>query len=195
MSRKARRNRGFTLIELLVAMAVFSVLAVVAYKGVERMALTKQALDADNRRWRELTLVMGRFEEDIGQVANRHWRDEGGLTQPPLRGAAGGVDANGAQLELVRFDGGKLVHLGYRLRQGRLEMLLWDSLDLAPRTEPQVLKLLDGVERMDLRFFDDRGQWQLSWPQGVSARTPPRAVEVKLTLSDGRTVQRLVALP
>lgn len=190
-----RRAFGFTLIEVLVAMAVFSVLAVIAYKGVERMTLTKQALDVENRRWRDLTLVMGRFEEDLGQVVNRPWRDEGGLTQPALRGGAGGVDSNGAQLELVRFDGGRLIHLGYRLREGRLEMLLWDSLDLAPRTEPQVLKLLDGVERIDLRFLDMGGQWQLSWPQGSYAYQLPRGVEVKLTLANGHTLQRLVALP
>ncbi|QNM97701.1 type II secretion system minor pseudopilin GspJ [Chitinimonas koreensis] len=190
-----RGPAGFTLIEILIALAVFSVLAVIAYQGVARMATTKQVMDADNRKWRELTVALARFDEDFTQVANRPWRDEGGTTQAPVRGAAGAIDANGAQLELVRYDGGRLTHIGYRLREGRLELLLWNGLDLAPRSQPTALALLDHVAKLDLRFLDAAGQWQLSWPQGPEAGKPPRGVELVLTLQSGETVTRLYALP
>ena len=134
-------KRGFTLIEILVALAVFSVLAVIAYQGVARLANAKQVMDADNRKWRELTVALARFDDDFAQVANRPWRDEGGTTQSAVRGAAGALDANGAQLELVRYDGERLTHLGYRLRDGHLELLLWNALDLAPRSSPTALPI------------------------------------------------------
>ncbi|GAB3248392.1 GspJ family type II secretion system protein [Chitinimonas naiadis] len=188
-------KRGFTLIEILVALAVFSVLAVIAYQGVARLANAKQVMDADNRKWRELTVALARFDDDFAQVANRPWRDEGGTTQSAVRGAAGALDANGAQLELVRYDGERLTHLGYRLRDGHLELLLWNALDLAPRSSPTALAMLDKVKTFSLRFLDGAGQWQLSWPQGAEAAQLPRGVEVTITLESGETVTRLFALP
>ncbi|WP_374536407.1 type II secretion system minor pseudopilin GspJ [Chitinimonas taiwanensis] len=192
---RLRRAAGFTLIEILIALAVFSVLAVIAYQGVARMATTKQVMDADNRKWRELTVALARFDEDFSQVANRQWMDEGGTTQAPVRGSAGTIDANGAQLELVRFDGGQLVHLGYRLREGTLELLLWPTLDLAPRSAPTALPLLEKVASFQVRFLDAGGQWQLAWPQGPSAGQLPRGVELVLTLQSGETITRLFVLP
>lgn len=186
---------GFTLIEVLIALAVFAILAIVAYRGLAQMTQAKQILDADTRKWRDITLVLGRFEEDLSQFAARPWRDEGGVVRPALRGGAGGVDINGAQLELIRFDNGRFVHLGYRLRNNRLEMLLWDAVDLAPRSEPQVHRLLEGVERFEVRFIDATGQWQLSWPVGPEVNLPPRGVELTLGFPGGDSVRRLVALP
>jgi len=188
-------RRGFTLIEILIALAVFAVLAVIAYRGVARMATVKQTLDADNRKWRELTVALARMDDDFSQVAARTYRDEGGTTQPSVRGSAGAVDVNGAQIEMVRFDSGKLVHLGYRLKQSHLELLLWNTLDLAPRAAPTALPLLDHVTKFDLRYLDRNGQWQLAWSQTPQVNQIPRAVEVTLTLESGETVTRLFLLP
>jgi general secretion pathway protein J len=198
MRRTPKRHTvesGFTLIEILVALAVFSVLAIIAYQGVARMATVKQTLDADNRKWRELTTTLARLDEDFSQVADRPCRDEGGTTQPGFRASAGSLDANGAQMEMIRFDGDKLIHLGYRYRQGKLELLLWNGLDLAPRSAPTALPLLDHVARFDLRYLDRAGQWQLAWPQSATALQPPRGVEVTLALDSGESVTRLYALP
>ena len=194
---RTRRGRhlGFTLIEILIALAVFSVLAIIAYRGVARMATVKLALDADNRKWRELTVALARMDDDFSQVAARPYRDEGGTAQPSVRGSAGAIDANGAQIELIRFDSGKLVHLGYRLKDTHLELLLWNTLDLAPRTAPTALPLLDHVTKFDLRYLDRNGQWQLAWSQTPQVNQVPRAVEVTLSLESGETVTRLFLLP
>lgn len=193
--RAAVGQGGFTLIEILIALAVFTVLSLIAYQGVARMATVKQTLDADNRKWRDLTTALARMEEDLSQVADRPWRDEGGTTQPGFRASAGALDANGAQLELVRFDADKLIHLGYRYRNKQLELLLWNGLDLAPRSAPTALPLLDHVAQFSLRYLDKNAQWQLAWPQSVTDLHPPRGVEVTLTLESGESVTRLYALP
>lgn len=193
--RGTARSAGFTLFEVLIALAIFAILAVVAYRGLAQMTTAKQALDADTRKWRDLTLVLGRFDEDLSQVAARPWRDDGGVSRPPLRGGAAPIDNNGAKLELVRFDSERFVHLGYRLREERLEMLMWGDLDQAPRSQPQVLLLLDGVRDFSVRFLDNSGQWQLTWPPGGNPNLPPRGVELAMTLRGGDTITRLVALP
>jgi general secretion pathway protein J len=188
-------SRGFTLIEILVALAVFSVVAIMAYRGVARITVVKQTLDTDNRKWRDIAVAMSRMEDDFTHVADRSYRDAGGVTQASFRGSAGPLDADGAQLEFVRFDGNRLVHIGYRLNKGTLELMLWDALDLAPRSVPTALPLLEHVQSFDVRFVDKAGAWQLAWPVAANAPQPPRGTEVAMKLESGETITRLFLLP
>lgn len=192
----SRIPKGFTLIEILVALAVFAVMSLIAYRGVSETLLVKQRLDVENRKWRDLTLILGRFDEDVSQIVNRNWRDRGGVGQPSVRGGPELVQEFDANLEMIRFDpSAGLVHVGYRVKSGKLEMLLWDVIDQAPRTEPAVHTLLDQVKALQVRFLDPSGQWHPRWPQAAFANNLPRGVELKLTLASGETITRLLALP
>jgi type II secretion system protein J len=58
-------------------------------------------------------------------------------------------------------------------------------------------ELLDGIDKVEVRFMDNGGQWHLDWPpldvvgpQRLIAR--PRAVEFALELKDYGRVARLV---
>jgi general secretion pathway protein J len=195
MQRRPHDAAGFTLIEILIALAVFAVVAVMAYQGVARMAMVKQTLDADNRKWRDIAVAMARMDDDFSHTVDRSYRDAGGVQQASFRGSAGPIDIDGAQLELVRLDTNRLVHLGYRLNKNKLELLLWDTLDLGPRAVPTALPLLDHVASLSFRFVDKAGQWQLSWPQSITLQQPPRGVEVKMVLESGETITRMFALP
>ena len=48
------RGRGFTLIELLVALAVFAVLAVMAYGGLNQVLMTRSVVDDQAEALRSL---------------------------------------------------------------------------------------------------------------------------------------------
>jgi general secretion pathway protein J len=96
--------------------------------------------------------------------------------------------------------------LGYRLRQGRLELLLWSELDtLAAKDQASALlaplppastiyPLLEGVKTFELRYLDTAKHWQTRWPANDPTALP-RAVQLSMQLADGQTIARLFALP
>ena len=62
------RSKGFTLIELLVALAIFAILSAFAYRGLDAMLQSREALQVESRKWRDVTLLVGRMERDVGAV-------------------------------------------------------------------------------------------------------------------------------
>ncbi|WP_051711470.1 type II secretion system minor pseudopilin GspJ [Andreprevotia chitinilytica] len=193
------RARGFTLIEVLVALMVFAVVALIAYQGLSRIVEIKTRLDEEAHRWRELSLVLDRIEEDVSQAVNRPWRNTGGITQPAVRGGGQLAQAGYPALELVRVVRDRdPYHVAYRLHEGRLEMLLWDSLDLAPRAQPRTFLLLPKVERFEVYFLDGNNAWQSDWPPTVGNMVNsvmPRAIKVVLARAGEAQVERVYALP
>jgi general secretion pathway protein J len=66
-------------------------------------------------------------------------------------------------------------------------------LDQAPHTRPTVSQALGHVSSFVLRYLDDKGVWQTSWPVIGQNAALPRAVEVKLGLESGEQVTRVFA--
>ena len=192
---------GFTLLELLVALIVFAIMSAIAYGGLNRIFAVRERIDAENRKWRELTLVFGRLEEDIGQAVNRTYLDSFGTRKSALIGHAQLVGVDDANLSLIRMGAGgstgvaaDMSHVGYRLREGRLELMQWPALDLPPRAVPTVHVLMQEVQAFELAFMNEKGVWEDKWEPDASASVLPRAVQISLTLAGGTRVKRVVAL-
>jgi general secretion pathway protein J len=84
--------------------------------------------------------------------------------------------------------------VGYRLREGTVELLTWGDLDQAPHSEPRIITALRDVQALDLRYVDQRGEWHAIWPPatGQPAETRiPAGVEASITLTSGERVVRL----
>jgi len=214
MTRPGARRAGFTLIELLVAVAIFGVLSVTAYAGLNRMLDERAHLESERAYWRDVSLAFVRLSDDLSHARARPVRDNAGDPLPALRGQPTDTRALGEPaLELTR--GGEptygesrrpdLRRVGWRLREGRLERLTWPVLDRGPVTAPIESTVLTGVEGFELRFISLGGSGSTVWPaltqpagtqpagtQPVeSASTAlPRAVEVDLTLAGRPRITR-----
>ena len=145
---------------------------------------------------------------DIEQAINRPIRDEYGTTV----GAMVAVETGRFQLELTRTGWrnpagrarSNLQRVAYGLRDdGTLVRAYWNVLDRAQDSEPLESVMLDGVEKLELRFLDADRQWQSSWPSNPltgqlsnpASGVPPRAIEVTVeTKAEGR-ITRLFRVP
>lgn len=191
-----RRGCGFTLVEMLVALAVFTLMTGIAYRGLDAVLNAQARLDGEDAKWRRLSVAF----VDLG-------RSLGAAVDPPLRDgdapAASGFVARTASLRddamhlaFVRMGPSGAQRVAYRLRQDRLERLEWPSVERTPAREPSSVELLTGIRAMELRCLARDGTWHPVWPPaGASGGTVPAAVEVRMRLGSGEELTRLFDLP
>jgi general secretion pathway protein J len=189
----SRRLSGLTLIELLVAVAIFGLLSVLGYGGLNRLLDSRERLAQEQRYWRELSVVFLRLGDDLAHARARQVRDEAGFSLPAFRGQPVDPRALGApSLELTRggefdYQGARrsdLRRVAWRLREGALERLTWPALDRAPTSKPIETVMMRGVELFELRFIGDTDDPE-RWPSSGHEHTLPRAVEVTVSI-EGR---------
>jgi general secretion pathway protein J len=197
-------QHGFTLLELLVALAVFAIMAAAAYSSLHSILTTEAAVTAEANRLAQVQMAWHFLEQDIEQIVPRRIRDDYGKEQPALQ--SGGLDDEVLSFTRTGWDNplgqprASLQRLAYRLDQGRLLRLYWNTLDRSGPSEPQETLLLDEVQEIKVRFLDDQDNWQEAWPpadtaeEGDSAPALPRAVEISVTLNDWGEITRLFLL-
>jgi general secretion pathway protein J len=197
-----RRAVGFTLIELLVALAIFAILAGFAYRGLAAMLDSRVALERESRKWRDVSLFVGRLERDLSAALARGVT---GASNTPLAPLSSVIESTASPDGIALTRSGSPIQenalaapqrVGYRLREGAIERLAWAGVDAAPREEPTAVKVLQPVSALGFRFLDARGEWRSSWGLPGSAETAlPAAVEMTLQLASGEKIVRLVDLP
>lgn len=190
------RDRGFTLVELLVALAIFALMAAFAYRGLDTMLASREALAAESRKWRDVAVFVGRVERDVDAVLARAAASPGGTLLPAISASIDGGTTQG--LALTRsgssLQEGTLAaprRIAYAMVEGRVERLAWEAVDAAPRAEPMRTPVLGNVRALAFRFLDDRGEWRTAWMPTVAAQLPA-AVEMTLELASGERITRLM---
>lgn len=195
------KNAGFTLIELLVAVAVFAVMAAMAYGGLSSVIRQRQQNDEYMRRLRQVQQAVSIMTRDFEQLQPRSIRDA-------LQGTRAALLAGPENVPPIEFTrGGWINPLGearstqqrvaYTLEDGKLIRFSWPELDQAVEMEPEKQILLPDVEAMDVEFLTGSGSsdFQNQWPPinlGTAAPLLPSGVSIKLTLKDLGDITRIV---
>ncbi len=200
-----RRGGGFTLIELLVALAIFAMLASVAYTALSTVMRARDHTAQRTERLIELQTAFTFLMRDLEQAVQRPVRDDFGDTEAALSGG----NLVGSQLLAVTHTGWRnplglarshLQRVAYALEHEELIRRSWSTLDRTSGSEPYDDVLLSGVKSMELRFLGADTQWLNFWPPpatndsetDANAASLPRAVEITVDTADYGRLTRLL---
>lgn len=205
---------GFTLLELLVALAIFAIIAVLAYGGLNTVLTVRAHTDAQAAQLRQLQMAFSRLQQDISQYVARPVRNAYGDSDPALLASA-------TQLTLTRTGWTNplaqprsvLQRVQYRWQDETLWRDHWQVLDQAQDSSPYALPLLSPITAIEWQFLDQQLTWHRQWPPAktlntvplptASTETPaaaeasaPRllAIELRLTLPQWGELTRLFAV-
>ncbi|MGD8998846.1 MAG: type II secretion system minor pseudopilin GspJ [Granulosicoccaceae bacterium] len=193
------KQSGMTLLELLIAVAVFAVLATLAYGGLDAVLNTSRAAQEEMARLAEVQRALARISADIEQMAVRPVRDNYGDTLAPLRIEQD--DSLGARIEFTRHGNHNLTgqarstlqRIAYTLRDGRLVRQSWGVLDRAQDTIPYEAELLEGVTRFEVDVLQAQQAEAAGQPGEVAGtQVLPGAVEIRFELQQWGEFRRLI---
>jgi len=197
---------GFTLLELLVALAIFAVIAVMAYSGLDTVLTARQQTDQHATQLARLQMAFIWLGRDIEQHINRPIRNQYGDRQATLQGTI-------SQMELTRAgwrnpaqqQRSSLQRVAYHLEEKTLWRSYWRVLDRAQDAVAIRMGLLKEVNEIQFRYLDEHLRWHEQWPPlNFSNRAPNKqansnqtlkAIEVTLTVEKWGRLIRLFRIP
>ncbi|HUP98214.1 MAG TPA: type II secretion system minor pseudopilin GspJ [Usitatibacter sp.] len=199
---RPRAAVGFTLVELLVALAIFAIMSGFAYRGLTAMLESREALQKESRKWRDVSLLVGRLERDLAAALPRRALGSSGTPLAPMSSLIEGP-SSAQGLALTRAGNALLEstlsapqRVAWRVREGRIERLSWAGVDAAPREEPVATPLLGSVAALTFRYLDPKSlEWRPTWGLPGTDEKLPAAVEATLALASGERIVRVVDMP
>ena len=191
------RSSGFTLIELLVALAVFAVMAALAYGGLDSIVRTRGELMRQQESFRGLMRSVALLERDLRQAAARPVRGNYGEIEPALLGQPERIELTRAGFANPQAEvRATLERVGYAFTDGALQRVSYAVLDRAPTSAAQT-QTLASVDALRLRYLDGANRWSEAWPPRDVDGAPaplPRAIELRIDTKDYGEITRIVEL-
>jgi general secretion pathway protein J len=195
------RQQGFTLLEIMVAVVILAIMGLMSYRAVRDARVQADMAAVHMDRLREVQRAMQLLVSDFRTLAPRPVRElvGDGYRAALLR------DPNSTSLFELTHAGwpngagmprGTLQRVSYRLEGRKLVRENWTVTDPTLADEPQKRELLDGVERVAIRYLGQGREWDTQWPPlgtGDRAwRARPLAVEITIVLDGWGELRRLV---
>ena len=213
----SKSTSGFTLIEVLIALTITTIVSTIAYASISTVITGVESTRRVADRTYEINRAWMIISRDLRQFSPRPVRDEFGEEEPAM---SGGVAARfllsftrAGWHNPVAQQRSNLQRVNYLIEDESLWRESYAVLDRASDTSPNRVKLLEGVEYLDLRFLASVGEVEMgndrksldtrSWAEnwvvdtsrpGVSAATP-MAIEIRMQLEDQGELRRIYALP
>lgn len=186
---------GFTLVELLVAVAVFSVLSLMAFSGLQSVLNAQQSIDRHTRELASIQFAVGMLERDLRQAVARSVRDRLGSQLPPFSGTPTSFElSRTAWQNPLQRQRSAIQRVRYGWADQALSRAYWDVLDRGQGTSPITQSVLEGVSDFRMRYRDAAGQWSSQFASRRGDQAWPSAVEFRLEHQTLGALHRIVPL-
>ncbi len=192
------RSLGFTLLELVLAIAVFGLMASLAYGGLNGLTTQSRWLEREADHFAQVQKALHLIESDIQFAVRRGVRDALGGNVVAMLGGTGGQLLQLTKVQRSPGDGNDLVRIHYLFTDDVLQRQVWPVLDRLPGHESVTANLLTDLKKLEIRFLGV-DEWHATWPVGTRAdefeAALPRAIELHLELADGASYRRIFSTP
>lgn len=192
-----KRAQGLSLIELLVALAVFSIMAALAYGGLDSIARTRGELAARQATFGDLVRAIGLLDRDLRGAVARPVLGAAGQVLPALVGSS-------ERMEFTRLGyanpqaepRSNLQRVSYEIDAGTLRRGRYAVLDRAANSSAQFADTRVQVQQLRLRYLDGASaRWLDAWPPlQANPAALPRAVQWQLLTREAGELQGTIAL-
>jgi len=181
-----QQQNGFTLLELIIAIAIFAIVSVLTYSGLNSVIQTSQVTEKAADELRQLQLAMVFVRRDLMQIVPRQVNDGSGQLSEAFISTLGdnllefSRDGNPNPADRLRSS---LQRVRYILEDEKWFRLSWNKLDHTQNEEPQKQLLLDKMISLEFRFLNSQKQWQDTWQkENIAGRSIelPTAIEINL---------------
>lgn len=197
MTATNRNQRGFTLFEMVVAVAIFALMAVIAFGGLNEMTRNGQAVSDANDRLADIQFAVVYFNRDWTQVSPRKIRNQFGDEESNIVIADDSITfTRSGWSNLLGHRRSTLQRVQYRVEDERLVRYYWRSLDQGIGETPVRMVMLEDVERAEIVFQNALSQKIREWPVNADPSGGyPILLQFTLELPDLGEINRLLEVP
>lgn len=194
------KSSGFTLIEVIIAMSIFAIVAVLSYTGLQSVINSKTRTEASLDRLQQLQMTMLTLSTDMQHLSNRDGHDSlgGKLDKLTTNNTDYIIDfTRSGWRNPAKQARSTLQRVAYLMDEDKLIRIYWTHVDRADDDARIERTLISNIDKLELRFLDEKNEWQSDWPSADSqtSGTPsqlPAAVEIILTMNDWGSIKRLI---
>lgn len=190
-------TRGFTLLEMVVAVAIFAIMAAIAYTGLNHTIKVGNQVNESNLRLSELQFALSYFSRDWLQVSSRKVRNQYGDEESNIIIADNSVSfTRSGWTNLLQRKRSNLQRVQYLLVDNKLVRRHWLSLDQGIGEEPFESVLLHNVNALEVQFVDASEKAIDAWPNDlVRDERQPIALKFGVEISHLGNTWRYLEIP
>ncbi len=191
------RNNGFTLLEMVVAVAIFAVMAGIAYGGLNQTIKTGKQVSESNQRLSELQFALSYFSRDWLQVSSRKIRNQYGDEENNIVIADNSVTfTRSGWSNLLQLKRSNLQRVQYLVVDNNLVRRHWLSLDQGIGEEPFDSVLLRNVNALEIYLIDTSEKAIETWPNSLGRNASlPVALKISVEIIQFGETWRYLEVP
>jgi general secretion pathway protein J len=181
------RQQGFTLLEIVIALAIFSVMSMMAYAGLAAILDARASSVPRAQQLAQLQTTLYLLNEDLSQVIKRPIRDQLGSSEPAFSIGRGNeilVFTRTVPSWLANSSETNLLRVSYSLEKEALYRRVWTIPDRTQQTEYRRRKLLV-TQGVTIKGFSAKTK---TWGEVVGEI--PQALDISFKLDGLGSVHR-----